>query len=161
MAINYKQFVEKVSTLAILLSVVFLALEVSQSNQLAKSTIRQALNVSDMELWKIMLEEGVIAKSLFKMDNNLKLTKYEHYQVELFQTVNFRDYDNSFYHYSNGLFEEDVWLMYRNAIKQLLLRNNSVRKMWEKHNSEFSNEFQIEVNKIINELKVEENEIID
>jgi len=33
--------------------------------------------------------------------------------------------------------------------------------MWEKHNSEFSNEFQIEVNKIINELKVELNEIID
>ena len=87
MAINYKQFVEKVSTLAILLSVVFLALEVSQSNQLAKSTIRQALNVSDMELWKIMLEEDVIAKSLFKIDNNLKLTKYEEYQVELFQTI--------------------------------------------------------------------------
>ena len=114
-----------------------------------------------MELWKIMLEEDVIAKSLFKIDNNLKLTKYEEYQVELFQTVNFRDYDNSFYHYSNGLFEEDVWLMYRKGIKQLLLRDLSARKMWEKHNSEFSNEFQIEVNKIINELKVELNEIID
>jgi hypothetical protein len=37
-----------------------------------------------MTLWKRMLEEDVIAKSLFKMDSNLKLTKYKKHQVALF-----------------------------------------------------------------------------
>ena len=45
---TYKQIIEIISSLAIVLSVIFLALEVNQSNQLAKSTIRQALNVSDI-----------------------------------------------------------------------------------------------------------------
>lgn len=149
---TYKQIIEIISSLAIVLSVIFLALEVNQSNQLAKSTIRQALNVSDMEIWKVQMEEDVIAKSLHKLKKDIKLTDYEEYQVILFQNFNFRDFDNSFYQYRNGLFEKDVWLAYRRIISDLL-EDKYVMQMWNKHYSQFTTEFQKEIGIILNEKK--------
>ena len=149
---TYKQIIEIISSLAIVLSVIFLALEVNQSNQLAKSTIRQALNVSDMEIWKVQMEEDVIAKSLHKIKKDIKLTDYEEYQVILFQNFNFRDFDNSFYQYRNGLFEKDVWLAYRRIISDLL-EDKYVIQMWNKHYSQFTTEFQKEIGIILNEKK--------
>ncbi|MDB9770662.1 hypothetical protein OAB31_00455 [Polaribacter sp.] len=150
---TYKQIIEIISSLAIVLSVIFLALEVNQSNQLAKSTIRQALNVSDMEIWKVQMEEDVIAKSLHKIKKDIKLTDYEEYQVILFQNFNFRDFDNSFYQYRNGLFEKDVWLAYRRIISDLL-EDKYVMQMWNKHYSQFTTEFQKEIGIILNEKKL-------
>ncbi|MDC1374113.1 hypothetical protein N8294_02880 [Polaribacter sp.] len=150
---TYKQIIEIISSLAIVLSVIFLALEVNQSNQLAKSTIRQALNVSDMEIWKVQMEEDVIAKSLHKIKKDIKLTDYEEYQVILFQNFNFRDFDNSFYQYRNGLFEKDVWLAYRRIISDLL-EDKYVMQMWNKHYSQFTTEFQKEIGIILNEKKI-------
>ena len=150
---TYKQIIEIISSLAIVLSVIFLALEVNQSNQLAKSTIRQALNVSDMEIWKVQMEEDVIAKSLHKLKKDIKLTDYEEYQVILFQNFNFRDFDNSFYQYRNGLFEKDVWLAYRRIISDLL-EDKYVMQMWNKHYSQFTTEFQKEIGIILNEKKL-------
>jgi len=150
---TYKQIIEIISSLAIVLSVIFLALEVNQSNQLAKSTIRQALNVSDMEICKVQMEEDVIAKSLHKIKKDIKLTDYEEYQVILFQNFNFRDFDNSFYQYRNGLFEKDVWLAYRRIISDLL-EDKYVMQMWNKHYSQFTTEFQKEIGIILNEKKI-------
>ena len=67
---NYRIIVELTSVVAIILSLMFLALEVKQSNQLAKAEIRQALNVTDMEVYKVQMEEDIIAKALYKINKN-------------------------------------------------------------------------------------------
>jgi uncharacterized protein (UPF0212 family) len=120
---NYRIIVELTSVVAIILSLVFLALEVKQSNQLAKAEIRQALNVTDMEVYKVQMEEDIIAKALYKINKNLPIDDYEEYQLNEFQKFNFRDFDNSFYQYRIGLFDENVWFAYRRIIKSLLTEN--------------------------------------
>ena len=120
---NYRIIVELTSVVAIILSLVFLALEVKQSNQLAKAEIRQALNVTDMEVYKVQMEEDIIAKALYKINKNLPIDDYEEYQFNEFQKFNFRDFDNSFYQYRIGLFDENVWFAYRRIIKSLLTEN--------------------------------------
>ena len=102
---NYRIIVELTSVVAIILSLMFLALEVKQSNQLAKAEIRQALNVTDMEVYKVQMEEDIIAKALYKINKNLPIDDYEEYQLNEFQKFNFRDFDNSFYQYRIGLFD--------------------------------------------------------
>ena len=106
-----------------------------------------------MEIWKVQMEEDVIAKSLHKIKKDIKLTDYEEYQVILFQNFNFRDFDNSFYQYRNGLFEKDVWLAYRRIISDLL-EDKYVMQMWNKHYSQFTTEFQKEIGIILNEKKI-------
>ena len=149
---NYRIIVELTSVVAIILSLVFLALEVKQSNQLAKAEIRQALNVTDMEVYKVQMEEDIIAKALYKINKNLPIDDYEEYQLNEFQKFNFRDFDNSFYQYRIGLFDENVWFAYRRIIKSLLTENY-IMLMWGNSNQSFSIEFQDEVNNILKEIK--------
>ena len=149
---NYRIIVELTSVVAIILSLMFLALEVKQSNQLAKAEIRQALNVTDMEVYKVQMEEDIIAKALYKINKNLPIDDYEEYQLNEFQKFNFRDFDNSFYQYRIGLFDENVWFAYRRIIKSLLTENY-IMLMWRNSNQSFSIEFQDEVSNIIKEIK--------
>ena len=149
---KYRIIVELTSVVAIILSLVFLGLEVKQSNQLAKAEIRQALNVTDMEVYKVQMEEDIIAKALYKINKNIPIDDYEEYQLDEFQRFNFRDFDNSFYQYRIGLFDENVWFAYRRIIKSLLMQNY-IMIMWGNSNQSFSIEFQDEVNNIIKEIK--------
>ena len=149
---KYRIIVELTSVVAIIFSLVFLALEVKQSNQLAKAEIRQALNVTDMEVYKVQMEEDIIAKALYKINKNLPIDDYEEYQLNEFQKFNFRDFDNSFYQYRIGLFDENVWFAYRRIIKSLLTENY-IMIMWGNSNQSFSIEFQDEVNNILKEIK--------
>ena len=143
--------IELISAAAIIVSLVFLGIEANQSNQLAKATIRQALNETDMEIYRVQLDEEIIPHALYKNDNNLPLNDYEQYNVNLYNVYNFRDFDNSFYQYRIGLFEQSDWLAYRRIIKSLL-RDPTVLKMWDNQSHVFSKEFKLEVELILLEI---------
>ena len=143
--------IELISAAAIIVSLVFLEIEANQSNQLAKATIRQALNETDMEIYRVQMDEEIIPHALYKNDNNLPLNDYEQYNVNLYNVYNFRDFDNSFYQYRIGLFEQSDWLAYRRIIKSLL-RDPTVLKMWDNQSHVFSKEFKLEVELILLEI---------
>jgi len=143
--------IELISAAAIIVSLVFLGIEANQSNQLAKATIRQALNETDMEIYRVQMDEEIIPHALYKNDNNLPLNDYEQYNVNLYNVYNFRDFDNSFYQYRIGLFEQSDWLAYRRIIKSLL-RDPTVLKMWDNQSHVFSKEFKLEVELILLEI---------
>tara|TARA_B110000037_G_C16924076_1_gene425655 strand:- start:152 stop:622 length:471 start_codon:yes stop_codon:yes gene_type:complete len=147
--------IEIISIIAIITSLIFLGIELQQSNQLAKATIRQALNETDMEIYRVQMDEEIIPLALYKNDNNLPLDDYEEYNVNLYNTFNFRDFDNSYYQYRIGLFEQSDWLAYRRIIKSLLLHDSTVIKMWDKGSHAFSQEFKLEVELILEEIKPE------
>ena len=143
--------VEIISVIAIILSLVFFGLEVNQSNILAKASIRQSLNETDMDVYEMRMDKEAITRAHYKMDNNLPLDDYEQYMIIQFQTFNFRDFDNSFYQYRIGLFDENNWQAYRRIIKKLL-EDKYVKIMLENNISDFSEEFQDEL-KLIKEAK--------
>ena len=68
--------------------------------------------------------------------------------ITQFQAFNFRDFDNSFYQYRIGLFDENNWQAYRRIIKKLL-EDEYVKIMLENSLSEFSIEFQEELKSIM------------
>ena len=140
--------IEIVSVLAIVLSLFFLGLEVNQSNTLAKASIRQYLNETDMDVYKMRLDKEAITRAHYKIDKNLPLDDYEKYMITQFQSFNFRDFDNSFYQYRIGLFDESNWQAYRRLIKKLL-EDEYVKIMLENSFSEFSIEFQEELKSIM------------
>ena len=139
--------IEIISVLAIVLSLVFLGLEVNQSNTLAKASIRQSLNETDMDVYEMRMDKEAITRAHYKIDADLPLDDYEQYMMIQFQTFNFRDFDNSFYQYRLGLFDENNWQAYRRIIKKLL-EDRYVRIMLENNMSDFSTEFQNELKSI-------------
>jgi hypothetical protein len=139
--------IEIISVLAIVLSLVFLGLEVNQSNTLAKASIRQSLNETDMDVYEMRMDKEAITRAHYKIDTDLPLDDYEQYMMIQFQTFNFRDFDNSFYQYRLGLFDENNWQAYRRIIKKLL-EDRYVKIMLENNMSDFSTEFQNELKSI-------------
>ncbi|MCH1517935.1 MAG: hypothetical protein L7T62_04895, partial [Flavobacteriaceae bacterium] len=121
---------------------------VNQSNTLAKASIRQSLNETDMDVYKMRLDKEAITRAHYKIDVNLPLDHYEKYMITQFQAFNFRDFDNSFYQYRIGLFDENNWQAYRRLIKKLL-EDEYVKIMLENSLSEFSIEFQEELKSIM------------
>jgi hypothetical protein len=140
--------IEIISVLAIVLSLIFLGLEVNQSNTLAKASIRQSLNETDMDVYEMRMDKEAITRAHYKIDNNLPLDEYEKYMIIQFQTFNFRDFDNSFYQYRIGLFDENNWQAYRRIIKKLL-EDKYVKIMLQNSISDFSAEFQDELKSIM------------
>ena len=141
----FRIYIEVISAISIVLSLVFLGLEVNTYNKLSKASIRQSLNETDMEVGKMHLDQEVIVQARYKLARNQELTDFEEYMMIEYQSFNYRDFDNSFYQYRMGLFDENAWLAYRRIIKDDLQNNKYVKEMWKNYKQRFSLEFQNEI----------------
>ncbi|MGB0294310.1 MAG: hypothetical protein ACPGAO_05735 [Flavobacteriaceae bacterium] len=145
MRAKFRIYIEVISAISIVLSLVFLGLEVNTYNKLSKASIRQSLNETDMEVGKMHLDQEVIVQARYKLARNQELTDFEEYMMIEYQSFNYRDFDNSFYQYRMGLFDENAWLAYRRVIKDDLQNNKYVKEMWKNYKQRFSLEFQNEI----------------
>lgn len=125
-----KQILDLITTLTLVVSLIFVAIQINQSNHLAKATVRQTINDNDIEFLKSFLDQTVVPIANFKLQNGEELTKYEIQQIIWQQHINFRIFDNAYYQYQNGLLEEPEWLKYESIIKTLLTTNKYVGVMW-------------------------------
>ena len=65
--------IEIVSASAIVVSLIFLGFELNQSNTLAKASIRQSLNETDMEVYQMQMDKEIITEALYKVEKNITL----------------------------------------------------------------------------------------
>tara|TARA_B110000438_G_C15817908_1_gene652817 strand:- start:937 stop:1296 length:360 start_codon:yes stop_codon:yes gene_type:complete len=111
-------------------SLIFVAAKINQGNHFAKATIRQSLNETDMQIFAITMDQSIFTKTNYKLTKGEALNDYEKHQLEKYREFNFRDYDNSFYQYQIGLFEEETWQAYNKDSKQT--------EMWSNNKENFS-----------------------
>lgn len=149
---KFKIIINSISTIAVVASLLFVGIQINQSNQVAKATIRQSLNETDMQIYTITIDQNALAKADYKLAKGELLNDYEEYQLEKYREFNFRDFDNSFYQFQIGLFDKEVWRAYRRMIKKLLSSDDGYLKMWKNSKESFSSSFQIEIDKIIKEI---------
>ncbi len=149
---KFKIIINSISTIAVVASLLFVGIQINQSNQVAKATIRQSLNETDMQIYTITMDQNALAKADYKLAKGELLNDYEEYQLEKYREFNFRDFDNSFYQFQIGLFDKEVWRAYRRMIKKLLSSDVGYLKMWKNSKESFSSSFQIEIDKIIKEI---------
>lgn len=88
-------------------SLIFVGTQINQGNQVAKARIIQSLE-TDMQIFAITMDQSALAKADYKLTKGEALNDYEKHQLEKYREFNFRDYDNSFYQYQIGLFEEET-----------------------------------------------------
>lgn len=137
-----KQLLDLITTLTLVVSLVFVAIQINQSNHLAKATVRQTINDNDIEFLTSFLDQTVVPMANFKLKKGEELTAYEIQQIIWQQHINFRIFDNAYYQYQNGLLEESEWLKYASIIKTLVATNEYVGVMWKSFGENFSQGFQ-------------------
>lgn len=152
---KFKILLNSISTIAVIGSLIFVGIQINQSNQVAKATIRQSLNETDMQIYAITMDQPSLAKADYKLKKGKELNDYEKYQLIKYREYNFRDYDNSFYQYQIGLFEEEAWEAYRRLIKKTFNNDLLYFKMWNENKESFSSSFQKEITELLKEIDLE------
>mgnify|MGYP001160113623 CR=1 FL=1 len=152
---KFKILLNSISTIAVIGSLIFVGIQINQSNQVAKATIRQSLNETDMQIYAITMDQPSLSKADYKLKKGKKLNDYEKYQLIKYREYNFRDYDNSFYQYQIGLFEEEAWEAYRRLIKKTFNNDLLYFKMWNENKESFSSSFQKEITELLKEIDLE------
>ena len=150
---NMKINLQWVSTFILLISALFVGLELRQSNAIAKATARQTLNNNDISYLKSFINQEQLSIADHKIKSGDSLTNYDRHQLVAAQHVNFRIFDNAYFQYRSGLLEKEEWQKYQSIIRTLFSENEFAREMWSLYGPNFSVSFQEEVRNILDTLE--------
>ena len=144
-----QSFLNFITAFSLIVSLVLVSIQINQSNHLAKATVRQTINDNDIEYLKSYLDSKIVPLANHKLWTDQELSAYEKQQIVWQQHINFRIFDNGYYQYKNGLLDESEWNKYLSIIGTLINTNPYVLDMWGVYGSNFSDDFQILMKRLI------------
>ena len=113
---------------AVIATLVYLAVQLRQNNELLRSGSRQALVGNDVTSLAANLQHtGVFAKYVSEQE----LSQEEQLQMSFMFALDLRNREFEYFQYQNGLLDEETWLSYR----QVILINHSSplgRRWWDR-----------------------------
>lgn len=119
---------EVAGAIGVIVTLIYLATQIRQSNDLSRSESRQALVANDVTSLTANLR---IADVFAKLVSDEDLTAEDQLRLSFMFSLDLRNREFEYFQYTNGLLDEKVWLAYR----QVILVNHSTRFgniWWEK-----------------------------
>ena len=152
-----KDLFEAIGLVAIVASLVFLALEVRQANLATLVTARDSATQGHIDYMALLIDSTVLASASAKAAKNQELNDVEAKQYTIFHELRWRHYERVYYLYTNGVFSDQEWDAYRNGITQSFVDENAVwqlsRESWERNRAKMSANFVEYVDNLIKELE--------
>ena len=119
---------ELIAAIAVVISLLYLAAQVRQSNKLARAQTRERMtNQAAEEVYKGFIEEPNILRSLYKSE---ALSEDEWIRLSGWLLAAMRQREYEFFQMKDGNIEKEVWEAYRGLITLHLARNRT-RKWWD------------------------------
>jgi hypothetical protein len=140
---------EIVSSLAILVTLAYLAVEMRQNTTAIQATVRQAMLTDDRELLFQQVEHPVLFTG---RSGDADLTDEELVQIASNLVATMRVRENQWLQFRSGVIDERTWVTYRSAIPAIFT-TDWYRSWWRNRSArgEFDAEFVIMVNDLLNE----------
>ena len=111
---------EVAGAIGVIVTLIYLAAQIRQSNSLSRSESRQALVANDVTSLTANLR---IADVFAKLVSEDELTAQDQLQLSFMFSIDLRNREFEYFQYTSGLLDEKVWLAYR----QVILVNHSTR----------------------------------
>ena len=139
------EVLQMLANFAVLMGIMFLAVEINQSTEAARASSRDAAVDQALSFFEQRLDNEIIARAEFKLLSGAELDAFESYQLANFQYYNFRTFENIFIHHENGLFSQSEWIKYRDILVEVLESNQIAMEVWTATPSHWSAAFREEV----------------
>jgi hypothetical protein len=143
---QWASIAEIVASVAVILSLVYLAYEVRQNTRAMQATARQEFAAQDMAFFATALDPTIVAQARAKLENGEDLTPVEHSQLVNREHMNFRIFENAHYQFKKGALEASEWERYRRIVQRQICEYELAQTMWAQFF--FAPEFESEVNEI-------------
>ncbi len=149
---------EILSSIAILVTLVYLAIQTQQSADAIQANTRQAILDADQQFLIKVMENPGIYTSQFKP----ALTDEEKVRLGAYLILFVRMRENNWLQYRNGVLDEVTWDSYRSSIVQVLSDSTS-RGWWQNYavaRRAFDSEFVSLVNELLADTPVQEQSML-
>jgi len=143
---QWASIAEIVASIAVILSLVYLASEVRQNTLAMQATARQEFAAQDMAFFATALDPSIVAQARAKIEEGEALTPLEHSQLVYREHMNFRIFENAHYQFRKGALEASEWERYRRIVHRLICEYEPAQTMWTQFL--FAPEFEAEVKEI-------------
>lgn len=130
-----------VSSFAVLVSLVYLNLQVRQTERNQQAAIRQnrSLRLSDQSL---RLTDGSVAQAVSKgLAGEPELSSTELMQFSYFARARFFGAEDDFYQHREGLLNEGDFTNYIRSVRQAMMSAPGLRLAWTMHRDAFGTDF--------------------
>lgn len=123
------QYLQTGANVGVILSILFLALQISRTEDVMKAQTRSALSSRSIELLLGEAANADLAKIVRRSYDREELSADERFRLERLLQAYFRGWEDVQYQYRAGLFDEDEYRGLREAWR-LRLARPGVRELW-------------------------------
>ena len=140
---------EIISSVAILVTLIFLTVEMQQNTKVLQANGRQETLTHDLQY----LDQVINNPNLILSRDKSELTVEEAIQMEfhLLSFLRMREFD--WLQYKEGAIDEITWANYSRIIPQIIDSTQRTREIWQRTASGFDQSFVAEVNELITHSK--------
>jgi len=136
------------ATIAVILGIVFLGLEIRQNTDMMKSQTRDSISEKQMMFSEWVATEIDLATTIAKATSGETMSSAEAVQYGYFLAGVWREWENSYYQFQQGLFDRDEFEPRMNRWHDMM-RTKLVRDSWVSTRMNFSPGFREEVDRIV------------
>lgn len=137
------------TSIAVIMGIVFLGLEIRQNTEMMKSQTRDAISEKQMMFSEWVATEAELANTLAKVSASEPLEPWEAVQHAYFLAGVWREWENSYYQFQQELFDKDEFEP-RLERWRATMRNELVRINWLATRQNYSPSFRAVVDEIVN-----------
>ena len=145
---QYAYLAEIIGVIIVVVTLLYLSVQVRQGAHLMRSESRQALTTNQREALLAYLDN----MDLFdKMADPQKLSRADQRRFSVLWLINMRNREHEWFQYKDGILDEATWLSYREIIRQTLSSTRH-RIWWNKARMVFDSDFVEMVDLFIGEI---------
>ncbi len=145
---------EIVGAIAVVVTLLYLAGQIRQNTQVARSAARQAITQGATDFARNLTESGELTDLLHRSLDGQALEPNEMLRVQAFFYMTMRQYENIHYQHLSGMLDEADWSGFRENLKGLF-GTTLYYDYWGMEHQFYNPTFQGLVKQIISELQVE------
>ncbi|MES3009079.1 MAG: hypothetical protein V4751_15040 [Pseudomonadota bacterium] len=148
MATKVSDWMNLMSSIAVIMGIVFLGMEVRQNTNMMRSQTRDSISAKQMMFSEWVTNEMDLAVTIAKANAGVPLEPGERIMHAYFMAGNWREWENSYYQFQQGLFDRDEFEP-RMERWRSTMRVESVRDMWVATRMNYAPAFRAEVDRIV------------
>ncbi len=141
---------EVVGVIAIVVSLIYVSVQIRQNTKVARAATRQAIADSTESLGNDLLNNGEVAEIFVKHFNGEELSAVENLRLQARCFRDMQHWENIYYQFNEGLVSPDQWAGFRKNLIALM-GINAYREYWDHEASHYSDGFRSEMRAIIEE----------
>jgi hypothetical protein len=145
---DWASIAEIIGAIAIVISLAYVAFEISENTKALQATTRQSLSDNDLTYFATALDSSVVAIAQDKLLRGEELSTLETSQLKERQHLNFRIFENGYSQFLLGSIEPKEWERYAQVIRINLCQYLPARLMWQDVRHGFDPEFRSAVDDI-------------